>query len=284
MTQLGNNLVTNSTFDTPDGWQLGSGWSIAGGVASGVESGSFLAQELGSLINLEKYRLEFNAVLNSSAAVVSLANSNQYVIVDGANSLDLTVSTESPVANKLLRFQLIGGAGPIQIDNVSVRQFIDHSGQLGQLIQVVADKLDALQYNGSTVFKTADRWRHQVSFRQGGIQDFGRYAPFAFVGYMSCDAGREGGYDLKQTFLLAVLIGQEHRTPGVACWGDSTHLGTSKIRELVIEALDQVHPGASFDCDDMEYDGEEEWVDNETMHGIRLYFRVPSMAVTQPKS
>lgn len=157
------------------------------------------------------------------------------------------------------------------------------TGQLAKLAAAIVDTLAAIEVDSVSVFKTTGLWKHQITLKAAGPADFGRYAPFAFVGYMGVNAGREGGYDLKQTFKLVIMIGQDSKEPGVACWGDATHLGTSRLRELVIEALDCRGPGAGFASDDIEYDGEVEWIDNETEHGIQMYFDVPSMAVTQPQ-
>lgn len=161
---------------------------------------------------------------------------------------------------------------------------ITDTGQMAQLANRIVAILGALEKDVDTpVFKTVALWRHQISFDKAGPKNFPAYAPFAFVGYMRCNGSREGGYDLKQDFELVVLIGESSHVPGLACWGDATHLGTSRLRELVIAAVDQVHPGSGFESDGMEYLDEEEWVDNLTDHGIRQYYKVPSMAVTQPQ-
>jgi hypothetical protein len=157
------------------------------------------------------------------------------------------------------------------------------TGQLAQLAAAIVDTLAAIEIGGVAVFKTAALWKHQITLKGAGPADFGRYAPFAFVGYLSAVGSREGGFDLRQTFRLVVMIGAKSKEPGVCCWGDATHPGTSRLRELVIEALDQKHPGAGFESDEAVYTSEVEWIDNETEHGIQLYFDVPSMAVIHPQ-
>ncbi len=157
------------------------------------------------------------------------------------------------------------------------------TGQLARLAAAIVDTLRAVTIGEAAAFHTVDLWKHQITLKAAGPADFGRYAPFAFVGYMAVAGGREGGDDLKQTFKLVVMIGAKSKTPGVCCWGDESHLGTSRLRELVIEALDLKHPGAGFESDEVRYNGEVEWIDNETEHGIQMYFDVPSMAPVMPQ-
>jgi len=140
-------------------------------------------------------------------------------------------------------------------------------GLVAKLEQWFADTLAAL-----TVFRTADIWRHQISATKSGMEAFPRYEPFAFVSYQSVDAAREGGYQLRQVLEFAILIGVESKTDGVARFGDSNNLGTSKLRDLVIAAFDKKHPGSGLKCDEIYYTGDIEVFDSPKRHMLQMTF------------
>ena len=148
-------------------------------------------------------------------------------------------------------------------------------GMLARLEQRVADILAALQNGGKDVFKTADVWKHQIAVGQSGVESFDRYEPFAFCAYARARADRQGGRDLRQVFEFVLLIGVGSKNPGVCRMGDANNLGTSKIRELVIKALDGEHPGDGFSCDEFKYNGEIEFIDLPKKHGIAMHFEIP---------
>ena len=145
-------------------------------------------------------------------------------------------------------------------------------GLVAKLEQWFADQLAALELNSEAVFKKADIWRHQISAISGGFEAAGRFAPFAFISYQSADSAREGGYSLRQVIEFAILIGAESKEAGVARFGSTTKLGTSKIRDLVIELFDRQHPGAELACDEIYYSGEIEILDSPKIHAIQLNF------------
>lgn len=153
-------------------------------------------------------------------------------------------------------------------------------GLIAALEQWLADTLAALKHAGEDVFKTAKVWKHQIGPTKAGMEAFGRYEPFAFVSYQAADAAREGEYDLRQVLEFAILIGVESKDDGVARFGDSTHLGTSKIRDLVIDAFDRIHPGGSFNCDDFYYTGDVEVVDSPKRHAIQMTFETSQLTVS----
>ena len=150
---------------------------------------------------------------------------------------------------------------------------------MAQLEQWFADTLAALTNDGDAVFKTAKVWKHQIAATKGGIEAFGRYQPFAFVSYQSAAGAREGDYDLRQVLEFAVLIGVESRSVGVARFGSSRKLGTSKIRDLVIAAFDRQHPGGGLACDDIYYTGEIEVFDSPKRHCIQMNFETSYLTV-----
>jgi hypothetical protein len=138
----------------------------------------------------------------------------------------------------------------------------------------MADVLKVLQYNSVLVFRTAEPWNYQISAGEGGLEAFSKYAPFAFVRYSPPQqAGREGDGDLKQVLQFAIIIGAESKEKGVARIGNTTILGISKIRDLVIDALDKWHPGVGFLCDPFLYQNDEIEVDTPTRHALVMYFQ-----------
>lgn len=153
-------------------------------------------------------------------------------------------------------------------------------GMLAKLEQWIADTLTALQNDGEDVFKTADVWKHQIAVGRSGVESFDSYEPFAFAAYARVDADRQGDHDLRQKWVFVLLIGVGSKEAGVCRMGDANNLGTSKIRELVIAALDGVHPGDGFNCDPFKYVGEDEFIDLEKKHGIAMQFEVPWINVS----
>ena len=144
--------------------------------------------------------------------------------------------------------------------------------------QWIADTLAALTNSGSSlagnkVFKTAELWTGQVSADQSGAEAFIRYAPFAFVAYVPQYAFREGGDDLRQPLEFAVAIGVVSTSPGVARFGDPTHLGTNKIEQLVIAAIDHERPSdATVKCDDLKFQGTTLVIDRPKVRQIQINF------------
>ena len=140
-------------------------------------------------------------------------------------------------------------------------------GMTARLEAWIVSVIGALQFDGKDAFKTVDHWKGQIK----GVADFAKYQPFAFVSFFPFRANREGDFDLRQNLRFSVLIGFES-TRKFARIGEATKLGGSKARELVIDALDRVHPGEGFDCDDMEYYDEVELVDNGKFYAEEIWF------------
>jgi len=154
------------------------------------------------------------------------------------------------------------------------------SGLMAKIEQWMADQLTALTDSGNDVFRTAEVWKHQISAGQAGMEAFTRYQPFAFVSYQSADAAREGGYDLRQVLEFAVLIGVESKSDGVARFGDANHLGTSKIRDLVITLFDRKHPAGGLTCNEFYYTGEIEIFDSPKRHAIQMNFETSQLTTS----
>lgn len=144
-------------------------------------------------------------------------------------------------------------------------------GMTASLEQWLADTLKALKYLDKDVFKTSEPWAWQITAGTSG--NFSKMQPFAFSGYqLDADGFREGGGDLRQQLKYGVVIGVKSTVDGVAKNGDTTHLGISKIRELVIAAIDKHHPDNGLNCDDFMYEGEMGWVDKPRQCAIQLNF------------
>lgn len=135
------------------------------------------------------------------------------------------------------------------------------------MVTVLAALKDA---DGDKVFKTAAIDSGQL---KSGTSSYTSLAPFAFVIYFTAQPTREGDGDLNDRLRFAVLIGFESKHPDVARDGDDGNLGASRARDLVIDAFDKKHPGQGFDCDELEYDGEQELVDIPKYYSTFLFFK-----------
>jgi hypothetical protein len=159
-------------------------------------------------------------------------------------------------------------------------------GLISRLEQWFADELAALEYEGAKVFPahpgsspSADVWKYQVAAIKGGLESFERYASFAFVSFLSADGAREGDYDLRQVLEFAIVIGVTSKVEGVARFGDATHLGIGKIRDLVIALFDKRHPGGTLKCDEIYYTGEIILVDAPKVFAIQMHFETSFLTV-----
>jgi len=154
-------------------------------------------------------------------------------------------------------------------------------GMMAKIEQWFVDTLAALASGGNNVFKTTDIWKHQISASKSGLEAFSRYAPFAFVSYQDAEGKREGDNDLRQVLAFAILIGVESKSDGVARTGNSRHLGTSKIRDLLITAFDQKRPDSEFAyaIDPFYYIDDVEVIDLTKKHAIRMVFECSFMTV-----
>ncbi|HBR19595.1 MAG TPA: hypothetical protein DD726_05200 [Phycisphaerales bacterium] len=146
-------------------------------------------------------------------------------------------------------------------------------GIIATIEQAMADVLKVIQHNAVDVFETAEPWNYQIDVSEGGLEAFGKYSAFSFPRYMPpTSAGREGDGDLKQVLRFGILIGKESKVKGVARTGNAGQIGISKIRDLVIAALDNWHPGEGFLCDPFHYITDELEVDTPTRYALIMYF------------
>jgi hypothetical protein len=152
-------------------------------------------------------------------------------------------------------------------------------GITARIEQAMADKLKPIQHNAADVFKTAEPWNYQIDVSEGGLEAFGKYSPFAFPRYMPPTSSEREGGDLKQVLRFGVCIGKESKEKGVARTGNASQIGISKIRDLVIAALDNWHPGEGFVCDPFHYIRDETEVDTPTRYALIMYFEANLIGV-----
>jgi len=163
----------------------------------------------------------------------------------------------------------------------------DHDNGVTSQIEEALISVLAAQTKGDppeNVFKTVDYWRYQVDQAGSGAESFQRFAPFAFVKYQPPHPnrlpffendpprpGRVGDFDMLITFRFVVFLGVYSRVPGDNRIGNSTSFGISKIRDIVISALDNFHL-VGVACDDLYYTGEKVLIENPTCYGLEMYF------------
>ena len=160
-----------------------------------------------------------------------------------------------------------------------MKKMSNDNGLISRLEQWFADELAALTIETVKVFRTADVWKFQIAAVKGGLEAFERYAPFAFVSFLSADGAREGDYDLRQVLEFAIVIGVASNVDGAARFGDAMHLGIGKIRDLVIALFDKQHPGGSLTCDEIYYTGEIILVDAPKVFAIQMHFETSFLTV-----
>ncbi|MFA7484842.1 MAG: hypothetical protein WCZ89_02290 [Phycisphaerae bacterium] len=151
----------------------------------------------------------------------------------------------------------------------------------GGLIVTLADwmvtQLAALQYNGSAVFAISDLFRHQLRAAQGGLEGIEK-TPVCYVDYMNSDSAREGDNALREILEFDVLVVTKSKEIAVAKWGDDSHIGISKIRDLVIALFDKQRPDAvEIDCDEFYYAGDNLTIDTPNLSGVQMRFEVSRM-------
>lgn len=153
----------------------------------------------------------------------------------------------------------------------------------GGLIATLADwmvtQLAALQYGGSSVFQIAELFKHQLRAVSGGIEGIEK-TPAVYVGYMNSDTAREGGRDLREILEFDVLVVVKSKETAVSQWGDDSHLGISKIRDLVITLFDKKRPDdIVIGCDEFYYTGDFLTIETPNICGIQMRFEVSRMNV-----
>lgn len=153
-------------------------------------------------------------------------------------------------------------------------------GTTALIEQAMADKLATIQFNGKSLFKKTEPWNYQISADQGGIESIQKFAPCAFPKFTPpTDSTIEGG-DLSQKYRFGILICQHSKEAGVARIGNTNIPGAaSLIRDLVISAIEDWHPGEGFDCDDFHFDGDELELETPYIYALIIYFKTNRITI-----
>jgi hypothetical protein len=116
-TYIGDELVTNGTFDTDSDWTLGTGWSISGGVATAVSSSVNINQNISNQQG-KILLIEFDVIMTGGtylrAEIGSTFGAN--ITSSGRYSTILIPSTTSGL------LYIYGNNFSGSIDNISVRE------------------------------------------------------------------------------------------------------------------------------------------------------------------
>ena len=117
--ELGDEEVTNGTFDTDSDWSKGTGWTIENGQAVGLNATGNLSQSI-SFTNGKTYKITFE-VSNYTSGQVRLQTNEQNSVVVSANGIYteyLTMTTDSSLIFNGIDGNPFNGS----IDNISVQQ------------------------------------------------------------------------------------------------------------------------------------------------------------------
>jgi len=141
--------------------------------------------------------------------------------------------------------------------------------------------------DGSPLFKNADIWKFQIDATKGGAAKFTELQPFAFVDYDNGDSAREGGRELRQVPTMKIFIGIESKSDGDAFWGTDKQLGTSDVRDMIIDLFDNESPDTTINnlkCDEMFYINDHKEVIMPRQSGLELTFEISSMGSAKQTS
>jgi len=130
---LGNELVTNGTFQTNSDWTLGTGWSIGDGVAKSTQTSSnnYLQQTISTLANNKLYRITFDLdIISASTTTIGISNTGSFGQLSGSERFYTTSGTktlEALYSNSFPNYiRFVGGANTeFTITNVSIKEVLD---------------------------------------------------------------------------------------------------------------------------------------------------------------
>jgi len=154
----------------------------------------------------------------------------------------------------------------------------DDNGVIADTEAQIVTLLAAATVGGKAAFRTVNHWRWQIT----GPDSFRRYGPFAFVKYIGTPSTNpEGDHDLNQHLSFAVLVGTEisgnadAARIGTGTAADNYDLGVSRLRDVVLDTLQEVHPTVTAaDVEYFDYLGDNvEW-DEPNRYAISMRFRI----------
>ena len=124
--ELGDELITNGTFDTATNWILSAGWVISGGVATGVSTSININQRI-PVVGGRTYVVEFDVVLTSHSVRAEFQGVfGKVMYTSGRYSSYFTLANTSSSQPLFIYGPSFEGS----IDNVSVKEVLGiHASQ-----------------------------------------------------------------------------------------------------------------------------------------------------------
>jgi hypothetical protein len=181
---IGDELVTNGTFDTDTDWTKGTGWTIGSGVASSSDGSAAALTQLLSTTTGNVYAVTFTISNSSGFWFLGVR------LGDASNQSSFTTEGTKTVylvdkGDHILRFA-DGVSGSFSIDNISVREIdplavsIQMEGRMTYADTGDNDEVDFIRWSADSsnrilhFLQTTSTDVGQVIFRQdvSGIQDF----------------------------------------------------------------------------------------------------------------
>ena len=156
---LGDELVTNGSFDTDSNWSKGTGWSISDGKAScdgSQVSGTQLYQTPITFTNSKTYKVVFTCTIESGNLDARLQGSGATVTGDAVTTSG--TYTQYLVSTGNTSFRMRGNTDFIgSIDNVSVKEFtedvlVPYSGEGSLLLEPQSTNLLPYSEDFSNVY------------------------------------------------------------------------------------------------------------------------------------
>ncbi len=159
------------------------------------------------------------------------------------------------------------------------------NGPIADIENANVTALTAITLGGETVFRKVENWRWQIT----GPDAWRKFCPFAFVKYAGTpNTNPEGDHDLNQHLTFSILVGTDISGDADAARigrgvTPPRHLGVSRMRDLVITALqEQVPATTSGDVEYFEFLGDSiEW-DERNRYAISMRFRIDRVGAYNP--
>ena len=128
-------LVENGTFDTTDGWTLGTGWSISGGVAScnGTQTSNSGINQTLPIEAGKTYLIVFDLVVSAGAITwVALGGGIDNTNITSSGSYAVTLTTTTTASLSLAAdANFVGNIDNVKVFEVDENDNVIHSLPLG---------------------------------------------------------------------------------------------------------------------------------------------------------
>jgi hypothetical protein len=133
---LGSELVTNGDFATDSDWIKETGWTIAGGVASRTNTGTYTALQQNILTSGKTYQVVFTITAITSGAIFGIRLGSNYILSD---SLEAKTYIGYGTANGTTLSIMGNPSFAGSIDNVSVKQVNGNPALMQNTPTIVTD-------------------------------------------------------------------------------------------------------------------------------------------------